>query len=274
MPQALAAPGKSVLTRPNRFCDAAGNPDAMDLLVVGAGEMGRWFASALADSGPDDVDIGIADADDEVARAAATELDGQVVDVASAGPVDLVAVAVPMSAATAVIAEVAPLGEAVVDVTGTMRGPVRAMREAAPDAERMSLHPLFAPANEPGNVAVVTDADGPLVGAVREALSARGNDLFETEAAAHDEAMESVQASAHAAVLAYALAAEDVPEHFHTPISADLADLVDQVTGGVPRVYADIQATFDGAEDVAEAARDLADADRETFLSLYEDAGR
>lgn len=246
----------------------------MNLLVVGAGEMGRWFATALADSGPDDIDIAFADADAEVARAAAAELNAQVVDVASAEPVDLVAVAVPMSGATSVIDELAPLGEAVVDVTGTMRGPVRAMREVAPSAERMSLHPLFAPANEPGNVAVVTDADGPLVGAVREALSARGNDLFETEAAAHDEAMESVQASAHAAVLAYALAVDEVPEHFHTPISADLADLVDQVTDGVPRVYADIQATFDGAEEVAEAAREIAEADRETFESLYEDAGR
>jgi prephenate dehydrogenase len=273
MPQAPGAPGKSVLTRPNRFCDAAGNPDAMNLLVVGAGEMGRWFATALADSGPDDIDIAFADADAEVARAAAAELNAQVVDVASAEPVDLVAVAVPMSGATSVIDELAPLGDAVVDVTGTMRGPVRAMREAAPSAERMSLHPLFAPANEPGNVAVVTDADGPLVGAVREALSARGNDLFETEAAAHDEAMESVQASAHAAVLAYALAAADVREEFATPVSARLDDLVGTVTGGTPRVYREIQETFAGADRVAEAARRVADADGEAFEALYREAG-
>jgi len=80
-----------------------------------------------------------------------------------------------------------------------------------------------------------------------------------------------VQASAHTAVLAFALAAEDVPDAFQTPISEDLFELVEQVTGGEARVYADIQAAFDGADDVAEAARRIADADDERFAELYED---
>jgi prephenate dehydrogenase len=50
-------------------------------------------------------------------------------------------------------------------------------------------------------------------------------------------------------------------------------DLVEQVSGGEPRVYADIQAAFDGADDVADAARQLADADAETFVDLYEEVG-
>jgi prephenate dehydrogenase len=82
-----------------------------------------------------------------------------------------------------------------------------------------------------------------------------------------------VQAAAHAAVLAYGLAAGDVDERFHTNVSGPLAALVEQVAGGEPRVYADIQAAFDGAGDVAEAARQVADADREAFERLYERAG-
>jgi prephenate dehydrogenase len=43
------------------------------------------------------------------------------------------------------------------------------------------------------------------------------------------------------------------------------------MTGGEARVYADVQSAFDGAEDVAAAASELADADTERFLELYED---
>jgi prephenate dehydrogenase len=93
----------------------------------------------------------------------------------------------------------------------------------------------------------------------------------ETTPEEHDEAMETVQARAHTAVLAFALAAEDVPDAFQTPISESLFDLVEQVTGGEARVYADIQSAFDGAEDVAGAAREIADADDDAFTELYED---
>jgi prephenate dehydrogenase len=39
-------------------------------------------------------------------------------------------------------------------------------------------------------------------------------------------------------------------------------------------VYAEIQATFEGADEVADAARRIADADPETFAALYEEATR
>jgi prephenate dehydrogenase len=84
--------------------------------------------------------------------------------------------------------------------------------------------------------------------------------------------METVQSSVHAAVLAYALAARDVPPEFHTPVSAALADVVETVTGGTPRVYREIQETFDGAERVAEAAARVAGADEEEFDALYREA--
>ena len=86
--------------------------------------------------------------------------------------------------------------------------------------------------------------------------------------------METVQARAHTAVLAYALAAEDVDPRFHTTLSGPLSELAEQLTGNTPAVYADIQERFDGGESVAEAARLLAAADREVFLELYEGADR
>jgi len=247
----------------------------MDVLVVGAGEMGRWVGRVLRSDATEDVTLAFADADRSAAESAASDASASVVAAPDEATPDVVILAVPIPVAESAIAQWGPTAtDAVLDVTGTMRGPVEAMRTHAPDAERTSLHPLFAPANEPGNVAVVTDAGGPVTETVLDALAARGNTCHETTPAEHDEAMETVQARTHAAVLAFGLAAEEVPTELHTPISADLESLVDQVTGGDARVYSDIQSAFDGAEDVAAAARDLADADIDTFEGLYEDAGR
>ena len=241
----------------------------MNVLVVGAGAMGQWFARTVRAHA--DASVAFTDLDQSAAEAAADAVGGRAVASDAAETFDVVCIAVPMPVAETAIDEFAPCAtDAIVDVTGSMAGPVAAMRDAMPDGQRLSLHPLFAPENAPGNVAVVADAAGPDADAVVDALAAAGNDWFETTAAEHDEAMETVQASAHAAVLAFAMAAADVPDRFQTPVSAGLFDLVEQVTGGDPRVYADIQAAFDGADAVADAARELADADADAFERLYE----
>jgi prephenate dehydrogenase len=244
----------------------------MDTLVVGAGAMGRWFGECLADAA--EGTVAFADRDPAVAAAAADAFDvARTADLAGDDRFDLVCIAVPISATEAAIAEHAPRAErAMLDVSGVMVGPVRAMAEHAPDRERASLHPLFAPANEPGNLPMVVGADGPTIEAVREVLAGRGNDLFETTPQEHDEAMRTVQTRAHAAILAYALAADDVPERFHTPVSAALEDVRETVMGNEPSVYAEIQETFEGADDVAEAARRVAEADAAEFERLYREA--
>lgn len=241
----------------------------MRVLVVGAGAMGQWFAESVATS---DDEVTFVDTDESTANAAATATGGRALTPPVEERFDLVCIAVPLPAAAAVIEEYADTATgAICDVTGSMAGPIEAMRAHASDTERMSLHPLFAPENAPGNLAVVTDADGPHSETVRDRLAEHGNDLVETTPAEHDEAMETVQARAHTAVLSFALAAEEVPDAFQTPISEALFDLVEQVTNGEARVYADIQTAFEGADDVAAAARRIADADDETFTQLYED---
>jgi len=239
----------------------------MNVLVVGAGEMGRWFGATVT------ADVAFADADPAVAAAAAEAVGGRAVDLATDERFDAVCLAVPISAAESAVADHAERAEAaMVDVTGAMAGPVAAMADHAPDRERVSLHPLFAAANAPGNVAVVADAPGPTTDAILDDLRAAGNDLVATTPEEHDDAMATVQSSAHAAVLAFALAADEVPEGLTTPVFEALADVVGQVAGNDPGVYAEIQATFDGADAVADAARRLADADPEAFAALYREA--
>jgi prephenate dehydrogenase len=245
----------------------------MDVLIVGAGTMGRWFAGVIDEPG---TSLAFADLDPEAAHTAAEAAGGEAVasDVDERGRFDLVCLAVPIPAIEGAIERYAPLtGSAIVDCSGVMATPIDAMAEHAPDRERASLHPLFAPENAPGNVAIVAEG-GPIVERLRERLEAQDNTLVETTPQEHDRAMETIQTKAHAAILAYALAAEEVPEGFETPVSAGLSDLVETVTDGNPHVYADIQESFAGAEAVADAAARIAEADREGFEALYREAGR
>lgn len=242
----------------------------MDVLIVGAGDVGRWFGD-LVDGPPTfaDVDRGQAEAAAEAAgpRAGVVDVDGD----ESFG---LVCVAVPLSVATSVIeAQAARAQQAVVDLTGAMQDPLAAMARSAPARERVSFHPLFAPEHAPGRVAVSTSAGGPATDRVRGWLEDAGNTLVEVDPETHDRAMETVQGRAHAAILAFALAAEEVPDGLETPIYESLATLVERVTGGNPGVYSDIQAAFGGADEIAAAAERIAESDLDEFEALYEDAG-
>jgi prephenate dehydrogenase len=247
----------------------------MKLLVVGAGEMGTWFARTCLRELDEPVELAVADADESVARAAGADLGASVVTADSDERFSLVCLAVPIPTVEAAAKTWGGRADdALVDVTGVMEPALSAMGAAAADAERVSFHPLFAPDSAPGNIAVVADATGPVTDRVRAALSAAGNNCFETTAREHDEAMKTVQARVHAAILAFGIATEDVPDPFQTPVSAAMFELLDRVTGNDPRVYSDIQAAFDGAEDVAAAARTVADADSERFAEIYDRAGR
>ncbi|WP_423744837.1 prephenate dehydrogenase/arogenate dehydrogenase family protein (plasmid) [Haladaptatus sp. SPP-AMP-3] len=239
----------------------------MNVLVVGAGAMGRWFAEAIPG------DVAFADVEQGVAAEAARAVGGRAVALDADESFDVVCLAVPIPAISEAIAEHAPNADrAMLDVSGVMADPVEAMAEHAPNVERVSLHPLFGADTAPGNVAVVADESGPVTRELLDAIEARGNTLVETTAAEHDDAMTTVQAGTHAAVLAFALASNPVPEGLRTPVYEELAALADHVTDGEPRVYADIQATFDGATGVAEAAKRLADADPADFERLYREA--
>ena len=243
----------------------------MEILVVGAGAMGRWAGGTLEAA----FDVAFADRDPETARAAADATGGRAVGLDTAETFEVVCLAVPITAvADAVAAHADRASLAMIDVTGVMAAPVTAMCEHLPDRERVSLHPLFAPENAPGTVAVVPDSPGPATDRVLDAIADAGNRTFETDPEEHDTAMETVQAGAHTAILAYALAAADVREEFATPVSRELTHLVGTVTDGTPRVYREIQASFEGAEAVADAARRVADADGDAFERLYADAGR
>ena len=239
----------------------------MDVLIVGAGSMGTWFGRAV------DATVAFADVDPERAERAADAVGGVVADLEGDDRYDVVCLAVPMTHVSEAIADHAGRADrAVVDVSGVMVEPLEAMATHAPDCERVSLHPLFGPERTPGTIAVVAEEPGPTTDAVLESLRRRGNELLETTAAEHDEAMETIQAATHAAVLSFAVAMDPAPDGFRTPIYDGLRTLVEQLTEGTPRVYSDIQSAFDGADEIAAAATAIADADPDEFETLYREA--
>lgn len=237
----------------------------MDVLIVGAGAMGTWFGRAT------DAAVTFTDVDPDAATAAAEAVeDADTVPLEGTNSYDVVCLAVPMTRVVSAITDHADRAErAILDVSGVMGPPLEAMAEHAPDLERASLHPLFAPDRAPGSIAVVSENAGPTIDELLSDLTARGNEPIETTATEHDEAMETVQAATHAAVLSFALAAESVPDGFETPIYEGLRTLAEQMTEGTPRVYTDIQQTFSGAEAVADAAGRIADADADELEALY-----
>ncbi|MDZ7850612.1 MAG: prephenate dehydrogenase/arogenate dehydrogenase family protein [Halodesulfurarchaeum sp.] len=241
----------------------------MDVLIVGSGDVGRWFGSLWDDP------VAFADAERAVAeRAAGDVANAAVADLAGSDSFDVVAVAVPMRVAETVIADQADRAErALVDFTGSMTEPLETMAEAAPDLEQVSFHPLFAPEHAPGRVAKSVGTPGPTVDAITRALVDAGNTIVPVEAGVHDDAMGTVQGRVHAAVLAFGLARDPVPEGLETPVYEEMEALRERVTSGSPGVYADIQDRFDGAEALERALDRLHEADRAEFESLYDDAG-
>lgn len=245
----------------------------METLVVGAGDVGRWFGDVVGD------DVAYTDIDEAAAEAAAAAIDrqpsrrGRVVDLDASDRFGLVCIAVPIPDAVEAIERHGSKAQtAVVDVTGVMAPTLAAMAEVAPARERGSYHPLFSPQNAPGRVAVSRTAPGPVTDRIARGLEAAGNTLVETDPDTHDEAMATIQGRAHAAILAFGLAADPVPDELATPVYEQLAELRDRVTDGNASVYADIQTAFGGADAIAAAATTLADADRDAFEQLYDDA--
>ncbi|MFB6111436.1 MAG: prephenate dehydrogenase [Halobacteriaceae archaeon] len=246
----------------------------METLVVGAGAVGRWFADLVPD------DVAFADVEEEAAEAAAEQAKTTKGRTARAVPLDtgesfgLVCVAVPLRAAETAVRDHATRAQtAVIDLTGRMAAPLQAMAEVAPARERASFHPLFAPSHAPGRIAMSRATPGPAIDRVTRWLTDAGNELVAVDAAAHDEAMVTVQGRVHAAILAFGLAADAVPPELRTPVHEGLTDLLARVTDGEARVYSDIQAVFGGAADIAEAAERIAAADDAGFAELYAAAG-
>lgn len=111
----------------------------MKLLVVGAGEIGRWVADTVP------AEVSFTDLDEATAADAAAGRDARVVPADTTEQFEAVCLAVPMSAVPDAVAEYAENAQrGMFDVSGQMQSAIEAMQRHV-DGERASFHPLFAP---------------------------------------------------------------------------------------------------------------------------------
>lgn len=241
----------------------------MQALVVGAGAIGCWFGEVLNQW----TDVRFFDKDPAASDQAITKVGGAIALTELPKSVPIVCTAVPIRATRRVLEDVAPRAtNAVIDLSGTMEEPHEIMEQYAPGCERINLHPLFAPENEPGNIPLSAANGGPVTERINNELNRRGNHVFNTTPSDHDRAMVQVQSKVHAALLAYALSADTIDPKYHTTVSREFFELTRQILSGPETVYADIQHYFDGSAEIAAAASELAEADIKEFETLYERA--
>tara|TARA_A100001037_G_C15148859_1_gene637874 strand:- start:839 stop:1570 length:732 start_codon:yes stop_codon:yes gene_type:complete len=239
----------------------------MKLLIVGAGSMGRWFASSV------DAEITFLDVRSEIAQIAANEMGAKMSEIDTVELFDVVCIAVPIPNVVEAISTYSKNAtEVICDITGVMKTPIEAMKQYGNDIGRMSLHPLFGPENYPGRIASVMDENRPMAKKIIEDLEGAGNTLFTTTAEEHDEVMRTVQGMAHAAILSFALASQEVPNEFGTPIFDGLRELVKDMTNGNARVYSDIQEVFGGSTEIMKAAEKISSSNWEEFKRIYDEA--
>jgi prephenate dehydrogenase len=236
---------------------APADPRPACVVIGGAGQVGRMFVDVL---------LGLD------ARVCVVDPAGRPVwlpegcafergDVTAPGPglaavlarADVVVLAVPEQVALDAVGSLAALirpDALLVDTLSVKTRIVRAVADAFPGAEALSLNPMFAPALGMADrpIAAVAIRDGPRSQELLAGISRQGACIIRLTADQHDRISAAVQALTHAAVLAFghALAGLGVGSAemgaMAPPPHRLLLALLARIDGGSPHTYWDVQA--------------------------------
>ncbi len=214
----------------------------MEVLVIGAGAMGGWFARRFKKWG---WEVWLTDVDRKKSSALARELGVKTGD-EILPQADLVLVAVPISSTPAVVREVCgrmKKGALLMEISSVKEQVVSTMLELKSNpVELVALHPLFGPGAESlkgERFAFIPIRAGRIFGEVRSRLEGEGATLIRTEADGHDSAMARAQALTHLLLLCYLRLCER--GELQTHLSRTLLELAKAVLAGNPSVYYEMQ---------------------------------
>lgn len=223
----------------------------MELAVLGAGAMGRWFAKFAGDRG---WEVSITDIDGRKARRVSEELNINLSDSneAAARDAGVVLVAVPIKETPQVIEEVAGSvaeDSLLVDIASVKEGPVTKMEEIDVDCELASIHPLFGPGTESledQNIISIPVKVGERYQRFKDILSSSGAQIKEMKAEEHDRLMSVVQSLTHLTLLIYVSAFNSMKSSgealsFQTPMFKKLIDVTKAFLNEDPKLCGDIQ---------------------------------
>jgi chorismate mutase/prephenate dehydrogenase len=243
------------------------------LIVGGRGAMGRRLGEALAGRGHA---IDVLEADDGRDRAEAVRA------------AEIVVVAVPMSRARDVTAEIAalvPPDALLCDVNSLKRDVCEAMARAC-RGEALGLHPMFGPTVRSlrrQKIVVCPVKPGPLAAWLRAELGRMGMELIDSDPATHDRMMAVVQVLVHFSTLVMGEAlrrtgvAVEESLRYTSPIYRLELAFIGRLFAQSPDLYAEIEMTNPDGADVRrsflEAAQRMDEAiaanDRTAFRELF-----
>jgi len=230
-------------------------------IVGGSGKMGRWFARFLRQDGKEVVLVGRSE---ERLREAQQDLDLTVTtDLSRVRDTDAIIISVPLDALEPVVERLAPYinsGQVVADLTSLKAGPVEIMHRHIQSAVTLGTHPVFGPgaktlAKQNFILTPTTERETTLAGKVRGYLETRGAQVSLMTPEEHDRMMTVILGLAHFIAIASA----------DTLLSTDrfqemkqiggttfqlLYTLVESVISEDPELYASLQISFPGIEEV------------------------
>ncbi len=250
-------------------------------IVGGSGKMGQWFARFFRADGHEVLLTGRSERKlHEVQR----QIDVAVsTDIAEVRDADVIVVSVPLDAFEPVVRQLAPhtrREQVIVDVTSLKTEPVAVMHRHIKAGEILGTHPVFGPgardmANHNFVLTPTNERETALAHRVRDYLQGKGARVALMTPEEHDELMTVVLGLAHfiAIVSADTLLGSDRLQQMRE-IGGTTYKLLHTLVGSVisedPELYASLQMSFPGIEEVE--GRFLANV--ETWASLVRNRDR
>ncbi|KXA95863.1 hypothetical protein AKJ65_00405 [candidate division MSBL1 archaeon SCGC-AAA259E19] len=223
----------------------------MKLAILGAGDMGEWFAKFAKNRG---WEVSISDIKKEKARKVAEDLNIEAAEnnKKAVEKADTVLVSVPIKETPKVIREASnslKRNSLLLDIASVKEKSVDAMEEIDVDSELVSIHPLFGPGAknlENKNIVSIPVKAGNRYAELKKIFSNMEARVIEMEAVEHDRLMSITQSLTHYTLLTYFSALDSMKgfekaEKLKTPMFQNLLDLTKAFLHEDPKLCGDIQ---------------------------------
>jgi prephenate dehydrogenase len=223
----------------------------MKVAIIGAGAMGKWFASFAKHNLGEVIvaDINVARSKN-VAKDVGVKAEETCED--AVAHADVAIIAVPIEKTPEVVKSMARAmraGSLLMDVASVKSDVVHAMNELDVDIELVSIHPLFGPGStilKGKDFVAVPVKPGKRYAQFKNQLTKLGATVTEMQAEEHDRVMAISQCLTHFVLLSYLSALRSMKEiklaeKLSTPMFSTLLELAKAALAGNPDLYGEIQ---------------------------------
>ncbi len=247
----------------------------MRLAIIGAGEMGSWFAKFCKESG---WDVVITDINHEKAEETAEKLkiESKSSNAEAVEDADIVLVSVPVKETSRVIREVygsVDNDSLLLDIASIKEEPVKEMKNINQEIGLASIHPLFGPGAENlenKNIITIPINVNEKYEQFIDFLSEKGADIEKMDEKEHDQTMAVIQSLTHYTLLVYLSALDSMKKSekaidIQTPMSKKLMEVSKAFLKENPKICTDIQTDNQYSTNARKAFQEAAHSINEAF---------